>query len=159
MKLIRRNTFETNSSSTHSITIPNDVDISNVHYHNIRFCLGEFGWGWGKYDLIDYIWTAICEIKRDNIEYYKDKIINILSPYVDVIEFEEPIIDCYGLDNGYIDHSWELEDFIDDIFSDEELFVRAIFDGYVRTGNDNEDGTIEDDNSSNDNYYHYYKDN
>ena len=43
MRQIRQNTFETNSSSTHSICISKNpvVDVRNEH---VYFGSGEFGW-------------------------------------------------------------------------------------------------------------------
>lgn len=174
MKLIRPNTFETNSSSTHAITIPRKIDKSLLGVRpRIRFNIDEFGWSYGKHELKDYIWTAICNIysEEEKVEEYKQKIINILSPYYKNIEFEEPKYDeSYDDDGnlqwkyldtyqGYIDHCHELTDFLDEIFENEELFINAVLDGYVRTGNDNADGYDLDENDDNPDYYHYYKGN
>ena len=173
MKLIRRETFETNSSSTHAITIPRKIDknlLKGVR-PSIYFHIDEFGWAYGKHELKDYIWTAICDIYPKEYEEYKQKIINILSPYYKKIEFEEPTFDEHYdedgnlewkyLDSmqGYIDHCHELKDFLDEIFENEELFINAVLDGYVRTGNDNADGYYLDELDDDPNYYHYYKGN
>ena len=173
MKLIRRKTCETNSSSTHAITIPRKIDknlLKGVR-PSIYFHIDEFGWAYGKYELKDYIWTAICDIYPKEYEEYKQKIINILSPYYKKIEFEEPTFDEHYdedgnlewkyLDSmqGYIDHCHELKDFLDEIFENEELFINAVLDGYVRTGNDNADGYYLDELDDDPNYYHYYKGN
>lgn len=173
MKLIRRKTFETNSSSTHAITIPRKIDknlLKGVR-PSIYFHIDEFGWAYGKYELKDYIWTAICDIYPKEYEEYKQKIINILSPYYKKIEFEEPTFDEHYDENGnlewkyldsmqgYIDHCHELNDFLDEIFENEELFINAVLDGYVRTGNDNADGYYLDELDDDPNYYHYYKGN
>ena len=173
MKLIRRKTFETNSSSTHAITIPRKIDknlLKGVR-PSIYFHIDEFGWSYGKHELKDYIWTAICDIYPKEYEEYKQKIINILSPYYKKIEFEEPTFDEHYdedgnlewkyLDSmqGYIDHCHELKDFLDEIFENEELFINAVLDGYVRTGNDNADGYYLDELDDDPNYYHYYKGN
>ena len=173
MKLIRQKTFETNSSSTHAITIPRKIDknlLKGVR-PSIYFHIDEFGWAYGKYELKDYIWTAICDIYPKEYEEYKQKIINILSPYYKKIEFEEPTLDEHYDENGnlewkyldsmqgYIDHCHELKDFLDEIFENEELFINAVLDGYVRTGNDNADGYYLDELDYDPNYYHYYKGN
>lgn len=171
-KKIRKGVFETNSSSTHTITIPKKIDKSLYEKRPlIRFNIGEFGWDYEKYDLKDYIWTAICENYSNEIEEYKGKIIDMLNPFYDKIEFEEPEFDENYDDDGnirwkyldiwqgYIDHYDELKDFLDEIFNDKELFINAILDGYVRTGNDNSDGYYLDENDNNPDYYHYYKGN
>jgi len=171
-KIIRLKTFETNSSSTHAITIPRKIDKSLYGKRpSIHFGISDFGWEYGKHTLTDYIWTAICDVYPDKYEEYKQKIIDILSPYYKKIEFEEPKFDeSYDDDGnlkwryldsmqGYVDHCEELKDFLDEIFGNEELFVNAILDGYVRTGNDNDDGYDLDDLDDNPDYYHYYKGN
>ena len=172
MKIIRPQTFETNSSSTHAITIPRKIDEKlKGKQPSILFNIGEFGWAYGKHNLADYIWTAICDIYPNNYQEYEEKIKEILKPYYDRIEFEEPRFDeSYDDDGnlkwryldsmqGYVDHCHELTDFIDDIFGNKELFINAILDGYVRTGNDNADGYDLDDLDDNPDYYHYYKGN
>jgi hypothetical protein len=174
MKLVRPKAFETNSSSTHAITIPRKLDKSLYGIRPyIYFGIDEFGWSYDKYDLTDYIWTAICDIypQDEKINEYKQKIINILSPYYKEIEFEEPKweedYDDEGnlkwryLDSmqGYVDHANELTEFLDEIFENEELFLNAILSGYVRTGNDNDEGYNLDEYDNDPNYYHYYKGN
>lgn len=169
MKIIRNKIFETNSSSTHVITIPKNVDKNSMGKHpSIHFNIGEFGWEYSEYDLKDYIWTAICCLRPNEIDDYKKMIIDIISPYFDEITFEEPDFGFwededknkhYYLNSGYIDHSSELEDFIRDIFENRDLFANAILDGYVRTGNDNDVGYDLDDLDDNPDYYHYYKGN
>ena len=63
MRQIRKGTFETNSSSTHSLAIPKD----SVKYpKSISFHLGEFGWGWEEEDPADYLYTAICTASETN---------------------------------------------------------------------------------------------
>lgn len=169
MRLIRHKIFETNSSSTHVITIPKNIDKNNTGKNSsIHFNIGEFGWEYSKYDLKDYIWTAICCLRSNEIDDYKKMIIDIISPYFNEITFEEPDFEFwededknkhYYLNSGYIDHSSELEDFVGDIFENKDLFVNAILSGYVRTGNDNDDGYYLDDLDDNPDYYHYYKGN
>lgn len=170
MKLIRPKTFETNSSSTHAITIPKKIDKSLLGVRpNIYFRIGEFAWEYETYELKDYIWTAICSIYPNEYEEYKQKIIDILNPYYKEIQFEEPIfIEGYDdnentewkyLDNGCIDHSEELVSFLKQIFKNEKLLINATLEGYVKTGNDNDEGYALDDLTDNPNYYHYYKGN
>lgn len=173
MKTIRYGSFETNSSSTHAITIPRKIDknlLKGVR-PSVYFHIDEFGWAYGKHELKDYIWTAICDIYPKEYKEYKQKIINILSPYYKKIEFEEPTFDEHYdedgnlewkyLDSmqGYIDHCHELKDFLDEIFENEELFINAVLDGYVRTGNDNANGYYLDELDDDPDYYHYYKGN
>lgn len=56
MRTIRYNTFETNSSSTHSLAVPKKVDYIPS---DIRFDFGDFGWeledGIDPADMLEYI--------------------------------------------------------------------------------------------------------
>lgn len=76
MKQVRRNVFETNSSSTHSVSVSSknnkyyDSTSLNVDYDNkvhVRF--GEFGWEIRDYDLpynkLQYIVTMLVETEGD----------------------------------------------------------------------------------------------
>lgn len=170
MKIIRNKTFETNSSSTHAITIPrNNNDISKLP--RIYFGISDFGWEYAKYDLKDYIWTAICDCYPNDYEEYKNKLIELLTPYYEVIEFQEPEFDESYDDEGnlkwrylstscgYVDHCDELKEFLEDILNNENLLLDALRCGYVDTGNDNCD--IEVGCITNDGYdcYTYYKGN
>jgi len=78
MKQIRHNIFETNSSSTHSVSLTNmSSDIPNFeqldsyvdpadHYIHIGF--GEFGWGYNEYvdayTKLQYLLTMILETNK-----------------------------------------------------------------------------------------------
>lgn len=170
MKLIRKNVFETNSSSTHVITIKKNVDRPEKKLPRIHFGIGEYGWEYDKYDLPDYIWTGICHHLPEEADKYKQKIIDILSPYFEEIEFEEPKFDIgYDeegnqtwkyLSDGYVDHAEELDDFFEDLFADDgDLLIDAVLYGYVRTGNDNSEGYDCDENDADPRFYHYYKGN
>lgn len=142
---IRNMVFETNSSSTHSIAIPRDCKATN----NVNFYIGEFGWAWEEVDAADYLYTAIYNMAETESEAKEkiEKIKNIL---------EERGIDChfgrveshiwhndynnkdyFCLDNGYIDHGYELKDFLDELLNDEDKLIRFLSGGLVFTGNDN----------------------
>lgn len=137
---IRNSVFETNSSSTHSIAISKKpVAIGK----SIHFGIGEFGWENDCVGTTDYLYTAILE--QDNREDLLDRLKEILDKYSIEYEFEEPeYIDSESgykwLDNGYIDHSNEVREFIFAVLNDEDLLMRCLFgDSCVYTGNDNQD--------------------
>ena len=60
---IRRNVFETNSSSTHSLAIPQDYDTYNIKKKKINFHLGYYGRPSKpvKANPADYLYTAIMQ--------------------------------------------------------------------------------------------------
>ncbi len=86
MKQIRNNIFETNSSSTHSVSLTNmSSDILNFeqldsyvdqadHYIHIEF--GEFGWGYDEYVdaymKLQYLLTMIMELHRNELLTFDD---------------------------------------------------------------------------------------
>ena len=138
MKQIRKNVFETNSSSTHSICI-SKAPVTIGKY--IHFGIGEFGWENDCADTADYLYTAILE--QDNRDELLEKLKVILDDYHIEYEFEEPKywIGDSGekyLDEGYIDHSSETIDFVDAVLSDNDMLMRYLFgESHVYTGNDN----------------------
>lgn len=142
---IRSSVFETNSSSTHSIAVPKN---SNVHNY-ISFHADEFGWSYEEVNAADYFYTAIYEtseseeevnekieklkniLKERNIEYYFEKPETHMWYY----EYEDKYY--LSLDDGYIDHGSELNDFVNELLDDGDKLVRFLFGGLVFTGNDN----------------------
>ena len=143
---IRKNIFETNSSSTHAICIAKSND-----YHipsELHFEFGEFGWEnrflSGPTELASYLYTAICEIyynKPEEIEKFKNEIYELLGKYGCECTFEEPTKSSWGYDSGYVDHAGELVDLIDSLRKSEKKLLRFLFsyDSYIITGNDNDE--------------------
>lgn len=145
MRQIRSSVFETNSSSTHSIAVPRSCSNSNY----ISFNIGEFGWTWDEVDPADYFYTAIYttseteEEVKEKIEKLKD----ILDDYGIEYHFGKANAhtwhsdwsnkDYYSLDDGYIDHGYELKDFVDELLDNGDKLVRFLSCGLVFTGNDN----------------------
>lgn len=147
MKTIRYNIFETNSSSTHSLAVPKKVG----HIpSDVRFHFGDFGWHLeDDIDPADYLYTAIVtgssEIRNKYLPKLKEVMErnNIKAKYAD---YELSSYKCgdnieYYVDSnyGYVDHSCELESFLEWLFEDDNRVLRFISDGLVFTGNDNND--------------------
>ena len=141
MKQVRRNVFETNSSSTHSICI-SKAPVTIRKY--IHFRIGEYGWENDCVDTQDYLYTAILE------QYDADELLenlrDILDSYSIEYEFENPNYKTSSdgeyrwLDYGYVDHASETREFINTVLSDEDMLMRCLFgNSYVYTGNDNQD--------------------
>ena len=137
MEQIRRNVFETNSSSTHSMAIPQGDAKFPKH---INFCLGEYGWETDSVDPASYLWTAICYNYPEDIEKYRNKLSEICGKYKIDSNYQMPKYDGYNfMEYGYIDHGYELNDFINMLFEDDNKLIKFISHGLVFTGNDNYD--------------------
>lgn len=138
-KQIRSNVFETNSSSTHSIAISKAPVVAGKY---ISFGIGEFGWENDTADTADYLYTAILE--QNNSSELLNKLKDILDKHSIEYKFEEHryVKSSYGeyLDYGYIDHGYELGEFLDAVLNNEDLLMRYLFgDSTVYTGNDNQE--------------------
>ena len=80
MKQIRKNVFETNSSSTHSICISKAPATIGKH---ISFHTGRYGWKYGCVDTPSYLYTAIlCQEEKDEL---LSKLKNILDSLMMII--------------------------------------------------------------------------
>jgi hypothetical protein len=138
---IRRNVFETNSSSTHSLCVTKN-NILDQKQDSIYFSIGEFGWECDTLrspsEKASYLYTAIlvCDGMIDCLDSVKSALSNNNIKY----KLEEPEYDKkYGdLEYGYIDHSSELYDFLE-ICNDEDKIMRFLFssESFILTGNDN----------------------
>lgn len=157
---IRKSVFETNSSSTHSICISKQkpARIPDI----IHFGIGKFGWQWQTLygqEKADYLYTMILE--QSNHRESMQKLVRLLDKIGVQYQFEEPVFGKIGkfefLENGYVDHAAEGTDFVNAVLHSQSRLERYLFsDGsFVKTGNDNNDGTVEIDV----NYPHeeYYK--
>lgn len=138
---IRKGTFETNSSSTHSIAISKkkvNVPVDTC----INFYIGEYGWEENEYSFSDYMYTSLL---YNNDKESIEKLKSILDKWGVKYKFQTPKWSYYGdnqeekyLDNGYIDHGNETFSIMREILNDEDLLARALFgDSTVYTGNDN----------------------
>lgn len=126
MKTIRRNVFETNSSSSHSLAVPQNFNTYNIRKRKLIFHLGSFGRPCRtvKVKPTDYLYTAIIEgmqswlyndgiskKMRDTIE--KSKEVPNWKPYCKEIlarlDKLKAILDSYGLKYEFEDPVWDVE--------------------------------------------------
>lgn len=139
---IRKSIFETNSSSIHCIVIGNNGSNPEKFPEELVFEGGEFGWEHKVYNntqsKANYLYTALMYI--DNEEEAKDKISKTLSKWNVEAVFELYPKSEYGY-YYYIDHGYELRDFVDTLLNNEEYLMNYLFsnESSVETGNDNED--------------------
>lgn len=146
MKLsIRRNVFETNSSSIHAIAISNEVPSDLPSF--IYFGRGEYGWEWERYDWEDdranYLYECLIDLYygwgNDDSRLIKvcDQIKHDLALYGIDCKFEEVNRDT--LFAGWVDHGSENKELVEYLLSDPENLIRFLFndDSYILTGNDN----------------------
>ena len=159
---IRQGVFETNSSSTHAISIaPYTKDIQVPEYFKFSHDR-EFGWERATYQDAEtkaaYLWVAACSqydsIKnKDTLLRIKAELTRILMEYgVKTVIFQDAEYvkskyydDREYLDiNGYIDHSGELDGWVDDLIDEPELVISYLFNNksQVMTGNDNDDDGV-----------------
>ena len=173
-KQIRKNIFETNSSSTHAVSIFRGSNY--VIPERIEIRPGEFGWESREYSSpeakLSYLYTWILDKCRsyeynevtekydDQYDYkkLKDYQYRIKSKLLDAGVKEVEFDKCNGwCDEGYIDHSEELYD--DDLETIlEGYFLDYVFnpDSYIETGNDNNEYRVcEADNAD----FSFYKGN
>lgn len=135
MKKFRNNVFETNSSSTHSITIGKNCLLDDTIEVNgdgeIILYGGEFGWGIEEYNdaLIKANYCAIDQQDNDeNIEMLIRVIKNFTSCKNVIIEIDY---------NSYIDH--QSYGTSDKAFESDETLTEFLFssNSYLYTDNDN----------------------
>lgn len=126
MKQIRRSVFETNSSSTHSITISGLKDIYEFPKTALTVRFGEYGWGYEKYysveDKLSYVFTMM-QYKAGTREDWKGTIESEYSKWIQEMVFEhcgqELIFDDMNGEYypcGYVDH--QSTDVLDDFWAD-----------------------------------------
>ena len=161
MKLIRNNTFETNSSSTHAIAIPKKSNYK-IQKH-VDFHWGEFGWEYKVYydtsSKASYLYTMIRYFNGDYIKEHNkaNEYISKIRQYLDeeniTYDFEEINDRTWG--DGYVDHGSYSPEVVDGILKSKESFLTYLFDkrAYVSTGNDNDRGYYLPEIGCSDDYY------
>ena len=132
MKTIRKSVFETNSSSTHSITIGygNNWDTLSSDEDGCIFIFGgEFGWEEASYNDA-YTKASYCATAAQYDENRQEMLIKVISSYtnckVDIT-----------FDVGYIDH--QSSEVADEVFYSYDDLKQFIFnkDSVLVTDNDN----------------------
>ena len=136
-KLIRTGVFETNSSSSHSISISADSDYildgtTLVPDYNgeIKLRGGQFGWEWERF--FDANTKAnYCAVGCQNNDYFTDMLIEVIKEQTGADEV------TISLGDSYIDH--DSTEVYEAAFVDKETLRNFIFNkkSMLYTGNDN----------------------
>lgn len=139
MKNIRNNVFETNSSSTHSISIAENCDgiYDTLPVENGKVLLtgGDFGWAWEKFD--DTLSKANYAAQyAEGDKKLTDMLVAVIKSHTGAKEVELEL-------SGYIDHqSARVEGgACKEAFTNKKFLKEFIFnpESFFITGNDNED--------------------
>jgi hypothetical protein len=146
-KLIRNSTFETNSSSCHSISVSSNAGVYDTIYPNndgtIIVPLNEFGWEQETYNdaltKLSYLMLYVRDwVTSPDKEKFMDMLINVVKEHTgaSAVEFD---VNTTGKswNDGYIDHQ-SVEDRNYDYLFDEIILKEFLFgDGVLETDNDN----------------------
>lgn len=155
MKVMRRNVFESNSSSCHSIAISKEK-VPNVAGKHVYFGAGEYGWEQDCVeDTASYLHTAIVDSSTPaQYEARINKIKEILDRHEVQYEFAPVKYEKYEYNPDYeyiefaspnyqwahVDHAYECAELINTLLSNDDLLIRYLFgDSCIYTGNDNSD--------------------
>jgi hypothetical protein len=143
---IRKGTFETNSSSTHSIVLSQDrvLDqiISDDGEGNIIIEGGEYGWKWESYyspeEKASYLISALVSA---NMFEKIEEVLEIIKNHTGAKTVSAPNYGNYNF-TGYVDHQSgiiENPEVWSPILDSSEEILRFIFSSgsYFTTGNDN----------------------
>lgn len=137
MKHIRHSVFETNSSSTHSITIGSSTELNelpSVDEHGVvHVQYGEYGWEYETYrDVQSRMSYAATWAREYGKQEHTKMLVDVIKKYTHckAVKFD----DC---DYYYIDH--QSSDVAEEAFKDEETLARFLFnkDSSFHTDNDN----------------------
>lgn len=143
MKTIRQDAFETNSSSTHSITINSNTilydSITPDEDGNIVLYGGQFGWDFEKFN--DPLSKAnYCAIDCGDYSEKKEMLIRVIKKHTGAKDVIFKFVTDYSIETpnySYIDH--QSCGTSNDAFSDDDYLKNFIFNvkSTLFTGNDN----------------------
>lgn len=138
MTNIRKNVFETNSSSVHTICIAKDFDYNGMLPKHITFNVGGYGWGYDCLSCIleraSYLYTAVLYFD-DEEKFNMNHIVDVLNG----IGVECTVVTPDEHDDYYIDHCCELYDWLNTIYNDDTMLINYLFcdKSHVIIDNDN----------------------
>lgn len=126
---IRKGVFETNSSSVHSIVIPRETQ--RIPNSKLVFKVDGFGTVLGEADALDYLYTYLVVMERDDLILQIKRVLDEDGVDYDFIVPDGEYDDCY------IDQIGSMpKEFIIDLFSNDDKLRRYLYGGKVYTGAD-----------------------
>lgn len=160
MRQIRYGTFETNSSSTHSIVVSKNIlkpedanfwpsfNLDGKHPYDFGRCQLDMYDHWD--DKLAYILVALCEkgYKRKVIKEFEKRVIKLFYKVLNgerlLYEKETPEYAIKMikkvLNNSYIDHGYAVpREFLDKCLTDDDFLISFLFnidESYVAVGGD-----------------------
>lgn len=158
MKQIRQGVFETNSSSTHSICIAKESELSIPK--SLHFDFGEFGWEcdtlYSLNEKASYLYTGLTANKmvediQKIFEVLRGKGVEVtaegeITENGSYTNSEGKLIEyTSSVNGGYIDHSNELQEFLNAISNNESMLMNYLFSdlSFIITGNDNDEEDVD----------------
>lgn len=151
MRSIRRNVFETNSSSTHSLCIFNDSKPNYELYKHKELVVrtGKYGWSVEIYndlsDKLSYLFTHLMAKYEENTCFeeilknnkYMQIIKNLLEKHNIKIEWKKSGSKYFNY--SYIDHNYEWDNQLKNLIENTKLLEKFLFndENFITTGNDN----------------------
>ena len=153
---IRLNVFETNSSSSHSLTLtqgdlaPSPFDADSLRRGIVEVGMSEYGWEWKRYyttrNKLSYLLTQVMSRQDSVPEGANEEVTRALcEKHPELAMLVRVVKDHTGCDlqfiagsSGYIDHDSEGEGM--ELFRSEEKLKQFLFStsSYIQTGNDND---------------------
>jgi hypothetical protein len=146
MKLIRKGTFETNSSSCHSISVSTQGTYEGLtpdHRNEIILSPMEFGWEQEEYSdamsKLSYLWVYIKGWSGDSKDSFMEMYQKVVCEHTGASSVRMGSGSCeYNLD-GYIDHQSVEGNELHYLFENEQILKDFLFlpQSYIETDNDN----------------------
>jgi hypothetical protein len=157
MKIIRKNVFETNSSSCHALSISKEVNDENYSLddsldHDYEFGRDECRLVQTWDEKLAYSYMIVKEFKdKDTIKMFKDNVNEIYDNIYKIVKYKPFEVDpkpndifksidtkkriedcCYHSSNDfypYVDHMEDFKDngFLDKILTDKDFLMRFLF--------------------------------
>jgi len=146
MQLIRTGVFETNSSSTHSITLGPQTQVlrglTPDQFGYVKIHPIEFGWEYETYaepaSKLAYLWVYAKDWSKELADTHMAALKDMVFDHTGgELVMVEDAADYYPY--GYIDHQSVEEEQLHELFADREQLRRFAFgaESVLETGNDN----------------------